>query len=334
MKIYLEKLQEIETYDLLRDRARYSREHVLVDDPASADLIILCGNFADNPAMLLENPVYLANIDKSTTYSEHDHFVPLIPGVYCSTKKSLHSRVGRIFSFSYISRNGKFSNPHVQYRPDAAKKYFFTFQGGSTCILRKRLYRLNFHRPDILIENTSAYGHWATETPADHKERQRVFGETISASHFVLCPRGAGASSIRFFEVLAAGVAPVLIADSFVLPPNIDWDSFLIRVKERDIAKLPQILEPLLPSAAERGRKAREIYLANFAPEVEFDKIADLCAQSLRHGGPPESVFRAKQKKILAAEKRRHARYAFAKKAALTIMRILHIKNPYQMNER
>jgi hypothetical protein len=332
MKVYLEKLEEIETCGLLRERAKYSREHTLVTDPTEADLIILTGHFGRAPEMLLENPTYLAYRDKSTVYDEFDHFVPLIPGVYCNAKVSLDSKVGRVFSFAHISRNGEYPNPFVRFRPEAEKKLFFSFQGGSTSLLRKRIFLLKFPQPDILIENTSSYGHWERIPPADHQDRQRIYGETISSSHFVLCPRGSGPSSIRLFEVMKAGIAPVLIADNYLLPPNIDWDRFLVRVKERDIAKLPEILQLLLPSSAERGRLAREAYEANFAEEVEFDKVVDLCAQSLHHGDPPEAVFRAKQKKILASEKRRHARYAFAKKTALTIMRILHIKNPFQMH--
>jgi hypothetical protein len=332
MKIYLEKLEEIETCDLLRDRARFSKEHTLVDDPELADVIILTGHFGRAPEMLFDNPTYRKYTGKCTTYDEFDHFVPLIPGVYCNSKVSQHSKIGRIFSFAHISRNGSFPNPHVQHRPHAEKKYFFSFQGGSTCIVRKRLFLLNFNRDDVLIENTSSYGHWEPNPGEGHEDRQKFYGETISASHFVLCPRGSGPSSIRLFEVMKAGIAPVLIADNYLLPPDIDWDSFLIRVKESDIAKLPKILEPLLPTAAERGRLAHEAYLANFAENVEFDRVANLCARSLHHGPPEESYFRARQKKIIASEARRHARYAFARKTALTILRVLRIKNPFQMH--
>jgi len=334
MKIYLEQLQEIETFTLLRGLARFSSEHTLVPTPHQADLILFLGNIGDYPEALLESATYRAFPDKCTLYTEQDQFVPLIPGVYASAHSSRHTRVGRVFSFDYISSHGRFTNAFVQPYTSADKKFLFTFQGGSTCILRKRLFNLNFDRPDVLIENTSTYGHWLETPAADQIDRQRRYAETLNASHFVLCPRGAGVSSIRFFEVLRAGIAPVLIADRFELPPGIDWDKFLIRVKERDIARLPQILAPLISTAAERGRLAREAYLANFADHVAFDKIIALCARSLQHTGPTEAEFRAMQQKILVAERRRNARYAFAKKTFLTLLRVLHIKNPYQMNER
>ncbi len=332
MKVHVAKLEKIETCGLLIERARFSREHEVVDDPAAAEMIVLTGHFRSRPHILLDNPLYRKYTDKCATYDENDHCLPLLPGVYCNAHHCESSRIGRIFSYAHITRNGVFSNPSVQYRPETEKKYFVSFQGGSTSLVRKRLYRVRFRRPDVLIENTSEYGHWSKVPAADQEERQQRYGETISASHFVLCPRGSGPSSLRLFEVMKSGVAPVLIADAYVRPPGVDWDSFLIRVKERDVSRLEKILEPELASAAERGRLARQAYLENFAEDVEFDRVIDLCARSLRHGPPTEAQFRKRQGKMLGAEKRLRARQGLMKKAALTAMRVLRIRNPYQMD--
>lgn len=166
------------------------------------------------------------------------------------------------------------------------KRYLFTFQGGSTSILRKRLYNLKFNRADVLIENTSACWHW-DNTQSDRDDRQRRYAETLAASHFVLCPRGAGVGRSRLFEVMAAGVAPVLLSDNYALMPGPAWGTFLIQVRERDIARLPEILEPYFESAAERGRLARQALDGYFSVECEFDRFVELVARSLRHAGPP-----------------------------------------------
>ena len=211
------------------------------------------------------------------------------------------------------------------------KRYFFTFQGGSTSILRKRIYNLKFNRSDVLIENTSAYWHWDNSQP-DRLERQRRYAETLAASHFVLCPRGAGVGSYRFFEVMAAGVAPVLLSDDYALTPGPAWDTFLIQVRERDIAKLPEILEPYLESAAERGRLARQAFDEYFSIEREFDRIVELAALSLRHAPPPEKHFRKRQAAMIRRfEWKRNARAAL-RAAVLKVMKALRLKNPYQMN--
>jgi hypothetical protein len=175
MKIYLEKLEEIETHGLLKERARFSKDHVLVESPELADLIIVTGHFGRSPEMLLDNPSFLRFADKCATYDEFDHFVPLIPGVYCNALISRDSKIGRVFSFAHVSRNGVFPNPHVQYRPHLARKFLFSFQGGSTSIVRKRLFRLEWKRDDVVIENTSSYGHWEPNPGEGHEQRQKLY---------------------------------------------------------------------------------------------------------------------------------------------------------------
>jgi hypothetical protein len=207
----------------------------------------------------------------------------------------------------------------------------FTFQGGSTSLLRKRLFNVKFNRDDVLIENTSKYYHWDDSQP-DRWERQRVYAETVAASHFVLCPCGSGAGSIRFFEVMAAGVAPVLLSDDYELPPGPAWETFLLRVQERDIDKLPALLEPHVASAAERGRLAREAYFEHFSVEQEFDRIVELAVRSLRHGPPAEESFRKQQAAIVRRTALKRRLRDVLRAAVLKTLKVLHLKNPYQMN--
>ena len=334
MKIHLAPAGESEYIALLTDRAQYTRAgHVLVETPAEADLILLAGNFGGDPQFLLEPPAYLAFPDKCAVYTEDDNYLPLAPGVYCSAQVDASSRAGRTFSYAYISRNGRYTNPFVAETGATEKKFLFSFQGGSTCMLRKRLFNLKFDRPDVMIENTSTYYHWDLTQP-DREQRQQVYAETLASSHFVLCPKGAGTGSIRLFEVMNAGVAPVLIADDYLLPEHIDWDKFLLRIPERDIERLPELLEPHRASSAERGRLAREAFLAHFTPEREFDAVIALCDAAMHHGPPAEAVFRNQQKRMITRLRRKRQLRTFAKTVALKAMKILHIRNPYQMNER
>jgi hypothetical protein len=207
----------------------------------------------------------------------------------------------------------------------------FSFLGGSTSIVRKRLFNLKFNRSDVLIENTSAYWHWDNSQP-DRDERQRRYAETLAASHFALCPCGAGAGSSRFFEVMAAGVAPVLLSDEFELTPGPAWDQFLIRVRERDIARLPTILERHLDSAGERGRLARDAFDEYFAIDHEFDCLIDLAARALQHGAPAEEYFRRRQMAMFHRFEWKRKTRAAVRSMALGALKALHLKNPYQMN--
>ncbi len=342
MLIHLSPIGETELSVLLPERATFSTQHSLTTDPSAADLILLTGSFGISPQLLLDHPLFRAYPDKCTVYTEDDNYLPLIPGVYCSAHIDIHSRAGRTFSYSYVSSAGKYSNPFVTTSDSAApenetepKSFLFSFQGGSTSLLRKKLFNLHFQSPgnalSILIENTSSYYHWDLERPG-REECQRTYAETISASHFVLSPRGAGVGSIRLFEVMAAGVAPVLISDKYLLPPHIDWDSFLLRVPEKDIARLPELLEPYLASAAERGRLARKAWLEHFAPSKEFDAIVSFCNAALNHGPPAEATFRRQQSKLIRRADRRRRLRSLTKSAVLNLLKILHLKNPYQMN--
>jgi hypothetical protein len=332
MKVHLCEVNEPDLFSLLTERARKSKVgHALVLDPAAADMILLVGNFGADADLLLKHPAYVAFPDKCAVYTEDDNYLPLIPGVYCSARNDAHAKAGRTFSYSYISRNGKYSNAMVTREVAAEKKYLFAFQGGSTSLVRKRMFNLDFKRADVVIENTSSYYHWDVAQP-DRLQRQRRYADTLAASHFVLCPRGAGTGSIRLFEVMCAGVAPVLIADDYLLPPHIEWERFLLRIPERSIGRLPQLIEPHVSTSAERGRLAWEAYVANFLPEIEFDRVVEYCFSALHHGSPSEATFRHKRNRMIARVKLQRQMRAMARNMVLKAMKILHIKYPYQIN--
>ena len=338
MKVYLGAVCETDQAGILQSHAVYSKSHEIVTDPSAADVILIFGASALEPQRLLECGLYKAFPERCAIYTEDDDCLPLIPGVHTNAPISEHTQIGRIFNYAHITRNGQFQNRFLEETTSpvpvgmkAEKRYFFTFQGGSTSILRKRIYNLKFNRSDVLIENTSAYWHWDNSQPG-RLERQRRYAETLAASHFVLCPRGAGVGSSRFFEVMAAGVTPVLLSDDFALPPGPAWDRFLIQVRERDIARLPEILEPYLASAAERGRLARQAFDEYFSIEREFDCFVELAARSLRHAPPPEEHFRKRQAAMIRRLAWKRKGRAALRAAVLKALRTLRIKNPYQMN--
>lgn len=332
MLVHLAAVDETELIRLLPERAQGS-QHRLTGDPAAAEMILLLGSFGGHQtARLLEHPLYKQYRDKCAVYTDDDHYLPLAPGVYCSAREDESVRCGRVSNYSYVTANGRFANPYMAgLRAAAERRYLFSFQGGSTSLLRKRLFNQQFGREDVVIENTSAYWHW-DDTQADRQERQQRYADTIAGSHFVLCPRGAGLGSIRFFEVMRAGVAPVLMSDGYALPPGPEWEKFLVRVAEKDMPRLAEILEPLKSESAERGRMAREAWEQWFAPEKEFDLIVERAWAALHHGGKPESWFREQQGRMIAKAKRKEQMRALAKKTFLKVLKVLRLKNPYQMN--
>ena len=62
------------------------------------------------------------------------------------------------------------------------------------------------------------------------------YWQLLSETQFSLCPRGDNCGSVRFYESLAAGCIPVLLADGAELPLArvLPWDDMLVRVAESD----------------------------------------------------------------------------------------------------
>ena len=331
MKIYLAPVDETELVTLLPARATLSTQHTIASDPVGADLVLFLGSFGTNPDRLLAHPIYQRWCDKSVVYTEDDTYLPLLPGIYCSARNDQNSRAGRTFSYSYVSRNGQYSNSFVNAALNSSKQFLFTFQGGSTSLLRKRLFNLHWNRPDILVENTSTYFHWDLTQP-NRADRQLHYAKTLAASHFVLCPRGAGTGSIRLFEVMSAGVAPVLLSDHYLLPPHVDWSSFLLHIPEKDIARLPELLTAELPTSAQRGELARKAWQQHFSPECEWDAIINACVAALHHGPPSESTFRRRQRRMILRSRLQRSLRSTARTAVLSTLKALRLKSPYQLN--
>jgi len=330
MKVCLVILAQVETAELMLARSNVSAVHEVVSDPGRADVIILMGADARQPHLVFNSREYHEYPDRCAVYTEEDSYLPLFPGVYCSAEVDQSTRSGRVYNFSYMGRNGRHANPFIH---DIAapndnsvirNRYLFSFQGGSTSFIRKRLFRLNFNRSDVLIENTSSFLNW-DNSQTDRSEKQRRYAEIMAASDFVLCPRGAGSGSIRLFEVMAASVAPVLISDKYALPPGIDWDSFLVRCRERDIARLPNILDTLRSSAAERGRLAAAAYKEHFEGVRGFDRIIELAAASLHHAAPAESWYRARHAQMIRWFRLRLAVREVLRRIAIWILSLFRV---------
>jgi hypothetical protein len=271
MKIHLVCLWQ-STYDAILELHRQAEPqiHVLVDDPETADMILFVGRWSYYGHVIMDHPLPRKYPEKTFVYSDDDVFTPLLPGVYASAENPRFFKLNRLESQKFID----WPNPNVR-RMDAEKKYLFSFAGRSSSLLRKRLFRISFHRPDVYIEDTSYYDHWTVQP--DRDGNQKRYAETIAASRFALCPKGASAGSYRLFEVMQMGVAPVIVSDRYVLPKGPDWDSFALRVPERNLAKLPHILDKHAHESEERGRLALEAYERWFSAPVVFNQIVALC---------------------------------------------------------
>jgi len=329
MKLFIHEAVESECGVLLRTlHGKADRDlHTLVDTPEAADLILVTGSWTgEGLAPKITKSQFIRKFaNKIVCYNDDDAYLPLLPGTYCSTESGHSTQMGRVRTYSYIVRHIQKGNPFV--RPadaDVKKDLLFSFQGRCAAKARKRMMRFDYGRKDVLVENTSTFSNWArTATVAEGQQR---FVDTVHRSHFGVCPRGGGTGSFRFFETMQMGVAPVLVSDAFVLPEGPDWDSFLIRVAENDVEKLPAILEPYVDQSRERGRLARLAWEQWFDTPKEFNEIVDRCAKSHEAAGTEEARYRSFWPLLVANHYARRSVRRNGKKVILGIANRLGVK--------
>lgn len=137
------------------------------------------------------------------------------------------------------------------------------------------------------------------QTDETRQERRISYLESSSASISVLCPRGAGSSSVRLFETLALGRIAV-VQEPILLPfeDRIDYERFVIRVPEGMEGESGRIIFDWLTSLSDvellaRCREARSAWEQHLAPDSMAAGIVRHLAQTaLRGFGQSQAVSR------------------------------------------
>ncbi len=243
--------------------------HALVEDPREADVVlfvetsICAGQYFES---VRTHPAYREHRRKCYVYCATDEIVPLVPGVFPSIARENYlpawTRAG-----GYIGvREGE----RLKFDPERRPARLFSFVGSSANHrVRGELLRLS--HPDALIVDTDkAPG--ASATSADPDDRYR---DALLDSAFVLCPRGGGPSTFRLMETMMMGRAPVIISDAWCPPTGPSWKQFSVRVAERDVQRIPELLEGLRSQASEMGSEARTAWLDWFGPQTQFHRTVE-----------------------------------------------------------
>jgi hypothetical protein len=254
--------------------------HTLTTDPAAADIILfLDANMHPGDVGLnaiRRHPLALEYRAKTFLYNEQDQPWCAMPGLYVSMpRRSFNATLQR--SCAYLSLpNAEVLEIHRQpARPDL----LFSFLGRRGPAIRQAILALS--HPRSLIEDTTAMNFFYFPTPETERQKLRYAG-AVARSKFVLCPRGDGTSSFRLFETMAAARVPVIISDQWVPCPGPDWSRCSITVAERDIAKIPAILEEREAEFQSLAAAARREWLEWFAPNVLFHRMIEQCGEVQR----------------------------------------------------
>jgi hypothetical protein len=187
------------------------------------------------------------------------------------------------------------------------KDLLFFFAGRLSHPLRKRLMKLHSPEGDVVMQDTSTYNHFQTDEINQQAAKARYW-QLAQRSKFGLCPRGAGTSSVRLFELMEAGISPVIIADDWVPPIGPKWAEFALFVPETQIASLYEIVRQHENEWIERGYKARQAYETWFAPQVYWRFLIQSIQVIQKHQRVPETFYARKLPWMTLSERTRQAR--------------------------
>ena len=329
--------------EYLQELARIAQPqiHTLVENPEEADLIIITRENPTNAHINLSDPqvnsLLKKYLDKCYIITQTDKPLYALAGLYASGKKSfwfvrkhLIRGCSYIYSLYHKSWDGnKFVR--IPENTDIEKKYLFSFIGASNSWVRKSLFKLRLERSDLLLRCTNYYDQWNVNDN-DREATQKEYVQTILNSRFVLCPRGVGTGSIRLFEVMKLGVAPVIISDEWLPPQGPDWNSFALFVKESDIKNIVQIVESYASEYGERGRLARKAWEKYFCDTVVFNH----CIETLEELKTSRILFFERfiilsYPLMLTIDRLRNNLRKFIKLTTLKFFDLLKLQFPYQI---
>ena len=245
---------------------RYGLSHFrMAKTPGEADIVLYLENgylgLSELPRLLKR--VRAAPGAMHFVFSESDWPFPVLPGAYPSLSRPHPWAQGWSFLLSANAEKNDDARPNHH----AQQELLFSFLGRTaTHPIRKKVKMLDqANTPCLDIEDGPK------RFPSFHYSKTYI--DLIKRSKFVLCPRGFGVSSIRIFEAMSLGRAPVVISDRWQRPPGIPWGEFCVLIPENDVASIPATLDSLESKATSMGQQARQIYYDHFAPNVFFDRL-------------------------------------------------------------
>lgn len=128
----------------------------------------------------------------------------------------------------------------------------------STALLRARalefLQKSSRLRCNFILRERYRAG---AKSEEDRRKTTREFFDNMLSSDYVLCVRGGGNFSKRFYETLAMGAVPLLVDTDCVLPldDSIAWDDHIVRVPMSRLDSLEERLLAFHSSPAQMDRR-------------------------------------------------------------------------------
>jgi len=259
-------------------------DHTIVDNPRHADIILFadCGPLPLGLSLLL-NQIWWRFNSKCFVYDEQFNPNVWYRGLIVSAEQNRYNKIlHRGAAYIRVGIATWAEQLDFPERP----KFLFSFCGAfETHPVRKALNCLS--KFGFILDVPRSITQTAFEQ-GDSKAIDDLHSQLESISRdslFVLCPRGVATSSMRLYEVMSMGRAPVIISDAWVPPYGAHWDSFSVRVPENQVDQIPLILSKLRPKAEAMGREARKAWETWYAPNKHFNTSVLACIDIIENNG-------------------------------------------------
>lgn len=251
--------------------------HHLSAHPDEADIILFAENYMGDSLQLQvrRHPLYRKYRNKCFVLFENDSITPVVPGVYaCVPRRFYRPSKTRTGPYVWMLRDLTIDPTAIS----GTEPFLFSFVGSShTHHTRQAVLKLQHERAWLQDTHSErAFGEHSAD-PQAQRMYHLNYDQAIRNSKFVLCPRGMACASVRFFEAMRAGRAPVLISDDYVYPEGIDFGEFVVRVRESEVLSIPRLLESLEDETADRGRLARQAFDSIWSGPSLFNYLGDCC---------------------------------------------------------
>ena len=157
------------------------------------------------------------------------------------------------------TRNDLFKKMSKEDYINKDRPYLYSFQGAYNprwylTDIRKLIFEMNhpgntyindiggWHF-DNVVYNAKQNNKGELNITKTHQIQKEEYNQLLLKSRFCLCPSGSGPNSIRFWESLAIGSIPIILADTLDLPKHELWKDAILRVKESELETIPNILK-------------------------------------------------------------------------------------------
>jgi hypothetical protein len=230
----------------------------LANDSENADFILFVESSEPYLGDVYRSPIFNRHHHRSFVYNSNDDVVPVLPGMYTGIVSP--ARLPDLQLAAYFIRS--FDNRALGPRFDDAKRptRLFSFVGNAKFAPEVRRRILALQHPDaVLLDRSSGV-----------RDNDLDYVGMLRDSLFVLCPKSLQPATWRIYETMMAARVPVIIADEWAPPRDIDWTSFSLRVSERDIESVPSVCAANVSRAQEMGLRARQEWETHCSLESAF----------------------------------------------------------------